>query len=59
MSRKAKPKKYMLGGEFHEIVKDVLLTHPELEVDVVAEAIEKRIKEKFHIFRINKLMTGD
>jgi hypothetical protein len=73
--RKEEPKEYLLGGEFHEIVKETLLAHAntvdwqqlrqgesiesQSEVDVIAEAIEKKIKEKFHIFRINKLMTGD
>jgi len=73
--RKEKPKEYILGGEFHEVVKETLLAHAntvdwqqlrqgepiesQSEVDVIAEAIEKKIKEKFHIFRINKLMTGD
>ena len=27
--------------------------------DLLAEKVEERIKEKFHIFRINKILTGD
>ncbi|MAH45126.1 hypothetical protein CMI37_04805 [Candidatus Pacearchaeota archaeon] len=27
--------------------------------DILSEEIEKRIKRKFHIFRINRLLTDD
>jgi hypothetical protein len=57
--------------EFRKIVKDTLIEYSvdneaqainmssEYAQDLVAEAIEKKIKDKFHIFRINRLMTGD
>ena len=60
-----------MKGEFRKIVKDTLIEYSvdndaqainmssEYAQDLVAEAIEKKIKDKFHIFRINRLMTGD
>ncbi|MAF43951.1 MAG: hypothetical protein CMI54_07310 [Parcubacteria group bacterium] len=64
-------RKNIYGGEFHKIVKDTLAKYStdnqnqginmtsEAAQDLVAEAIERSIKEKFHIFRINKLYTQD
>tara|TARA_Y100000310_G_C20604556_1_gene774825 strand:- start:712 stop:912 length:201 start_codon:yes stop_codon:yes gene_type:complete len=58
-------------GEFSQIVKDTLIEYSydndaqvinmtsEVSQDLLAEAIEDRIKAKFHIFRINKIITGD
>jgi hypothetical protein len=60
-----------MKDEFKKIVKDTLIEHSydndaqpinltsEVSQDLLAEAIENRIKAKFHIFRINRLMTGD
>lgn len=60
-----------MKGEFRQIVKDTLVEYSydndaqvmnltsEVSQDLLAEAIEKRIKAKFHIFRINRLITGD
>ena len=56
-----------LKSEFREIVEDVLEKtsggQPNLSSGAcrkqLAEKIEGRIKEKFHIFRINKILTGD
>ena len=57
-------------GEFRKIVKDTLAEcsaqnadainmSSEASQDFVAKMVEERIKAKFHIFRINRLMTGD
>ena len=60
-----------MKGEFRKIVKDTLIEYSvdndaqamnmssEYAQDLMAEAIEKRIKAKFHIFRINRLITRD
>ena len=60
-----------MKGEFRKIVKDTLIEYSvdndaqamnmssEYAQDLMAEAIEERIKAKFHIFRINRLITGD
>ena len=59
----------VMKNEFQEIVKNVLVEYSwdndaqkidltnELSQDLLAESIEERIKEKFHIFRINRLLT--
>lgn len=61
----------VMKSEFRKIVKDTLIEHSydndaqiinltsETSQDLLAEAIEKRVKSKFHIFRINKTLTGD
>ena len=61
----------VMKGEFRKIVKDTLIKYSydndaqvinmtsEVAQDLLAEAIEKEIKAKFHIFRINRLITGD
>ena len=58
-----------MKGEFQQIVKDTLIEYSydndsqainltsEVSQDLLAEAIEERIKSKFHIFRINRLLT--
>jgi len=57
-------------GEFRQIIKDALITHSydstlfdgttsEARQDLLAKEIEDKIKAKFHIFRINKIITGD
>ena len=58
-------------GEFKQIVKDTLVMYSydndsqainmtsEVSQDLLAEAIEDKIKAKFHVFRINKIITGD
>ena len=60
-----------MKSEFKKIVKDTLIEYShdndaqvinltsEVSQDLLAEAIEERIKAKFHIFRINKILTGD
>jgi hypothetical protein len=60
-----------MNSEFKEIVKDTLIEFSydndsqkidltrELNQDLLSEAIEQRIQAKFHIFRINKILTGD
>jgi hypothetical protein len=60
-----------MKNEFKNIIKDTLLEYSvdndaqainltsEASQDLLAEAIEDRIKVKFHIFRINKVITGD
>ncbi|MAH46279.1 hypothetical protein CMI37_10640 [Candidatus Pacearchaeota archaeon] len=60
-----------MKNEFRKIVKDTLAEYSydndaqvinmtsEYSQDLLAEAIEERIKSKFHIFRINKILTGD
>jgi len=60
-----------MKNEFKSIVKGTLLEYSvdsdseainltsEVSQDLLAEAIEDRIKAKFHIFRINKAITGD
>ena len=61
----------VMKSEFKKIVKDTLVEYShdndgqvinmtsEVSQDLLVEAIEERIKSKFHIFRINKLLTGD
>jgi len=58
-------------GEFRQIVKDTLIMYShdndaqainmtsEVSQDLLSKEIEDRIKAKFHIFRINRLLTGD
>jgi hypothetical protein len=60
-----------MKDECKQIIKDTLVEYSydndsqainltsEYAQDLLAEAIENRIKQKFHIFRINRLMTGD
>ena len=60
-----------MKDEFKQIVKDTLIEYSydndaqvinmtsEVSQNLLAEAIEERIKAKFHIFRINKILTGD
>ena len=56
-----------MRSEFKEIVTSILESEsgnqPNLTSEAcreqLAEKIEQRIKEKFHIFRINRLITGD
>ena len=60
-----------MNSEFKKIVKDTLIEFSydndsqkidltrELSQDLLSEAIEQRIQAKFHIFRINKILTGD
>jgi len=60
-----------MKGEFRKIVKDTLIKYSydndaqvinmtsEVSQDLLAEAIEEEIKAKFHIFRINRIVTGD
>jgi len=60
-----------MKDEFKKIVKDTLIEYSydndaqkidlttEVSQDLLSEAIEERIKSKFHIFRINKILTGD
>jgi|TARA_R110000824_G_scaffold367663_1_gene556878 hypothetical protein len=56
--------------EFKQIIKDALIKHTydstlfdgatsEARQDLLVEEIENKIKAKFHIFRINKILTGD
>ena len=59
----------VMKGEFRQIVKDTLIEYSydndaqvinltsEVSQDLLAEVIEERIKSKFHIFRINRLLT--
>jgi len=61
----------VMKNEFRKIVKDTLVEYSydndaqvinmtsEFSQDLLAEAIENRVKSKFHIFRINKIVTGD
>ena len=60
-----------MKDEFRKIIKETLIEYSVdndsqainmssgYSQDLVSEAIEKRIKAKFHIFRINRLITGD
>ena len=56
-----------MKSEFKEIVTSVLESKSESQANLASEAcrdklaleIEARVKEKFHIFRINRLLTGD
>ena len=56
-----------MKGEFKNIIKNVLENEsgnqPNLSSDAcrngLAEKIEKKLKNKFMIFRINRLITGD
>jgi len=56
-----------MKSEFKEIVEETLhkerFAQANLESEacrkILAEEIEKNIKSKFHIFRINKIITGD
>ena len=56
-----------MRSEFKEIVGEVLELESESQANLASEAcrdklvleIERRVKEKFHIFRINRLLTGD
>ena len=60
-----------MKDEFKQIVKDTLAEYSydndaqvinmtsEVSQNLLAEAIEERIKAKFHIFRINRLITRD
>lgn len=56
-----------MKNEFREIVEGVLektsTSQPNLSSDAcrkqLAEAIEEKVKDKFHIFRINRILTGD
>ena len=60
-----------MKSEFRKIVKDTLMKHSydndaqvinmtsEVSQNLLAEAIEKEVKLKFHVFRINKILTGD
>ena len=59
-----------MKSECRKIIKETLMDYSrknneavnlasEAAQDMLAEALEQRIKEKFHIFRINRLMTGD
>ena len=60
-----------MKNEFQEIVKNVLVEYSwdndaqkidltkELSRDLLSEAIEEKIKEKFHIFRINRILTDN
>ena len=60
-----------MKDEFKQIVKDTLIEYSydndaqvinmtsEVSQNLLAEAIEERIKAKFHIFRINRLITRD
>ena len=56
-----------MKGEFKKIVKEALqdssFSQANLEseacCEILAEKIEEKIKEKFHIFRINRIITGD
>lgn len=56
----------VMKSEFKKIVKDTLKEydalsplHTHVTIDILTDELEKRIKEKFHIFRINKILTGD
>ena len=58
-----------MKNEFRKIVKDALIEYSydndaqainltsEVSQDLLVEAIEERVKSKFHIFRINKTLT--
>jgi len=58
-------------SEFRQIIKDTLVEYSydndaqqinlasEVSQDLLSEAIESRLQKKFHIFRINKIITGD
>ena len=60
-----------MKSECEQIIKDTLQEYSydndsqainltsEVSQNLLAEAIERKIKEKFHIFRINRLMTDD
>ena len=56
-----------MKDEFKNIVKETLRNESfsqanlgsETCCEILAEEIEKNIKAKFHIFRINKILTGD
>lgn len=61
----------VMKDEFKKIIKDTLIEYSydndaqkidltrEMSQDLLSEAIEERIKSKFYIFRINKIVTGD
>ena len=61
----------VMKSEFRKIVKDTLIEYSydndsqainltsEYAQDLLAEALEDRIKQKFHVFRINRLITDD
>ena len=60
-----------MKNECRQIIKDTLIQYSydsdaqvinltsEVSQDLLAEAIEERIKSKFHIFRINKILTDE
>ena len=56
-----------MKNEFREIVKETLQNKNFIQANLESEAccnilseeIEKNIKAKFHIFRINRIITGD
>ena len=56
-----------MKDELKKIVTSVLESESENQANLASEAcreqlaqkIEEGIKEKFHIFRINKILTGD
>ena len=56
-----------MNDEFKKIIEETLAekNFSQANIDsqacreILAEEIEKNIKAKFHIFRINRLITGD
>jgi hypothetical protein len=58
-------------SEFRQIIKDVLAEYSydndaqvinlasEVSQNLLSEAVEDRLKKKFHVFRINKIITRD
>ena len=60
-----------MKNEFRKIVKDTLIEYSydndarvinmtsEFSQDLLVEAIEERVKSKFHVFRINRILTKD
>jgi hypothetical protein len=60
-----------MKSECRQIIKDTLVEYSydndsqvinltsEYAQDLLAEALEDRIKQKFYVFRINRLTTGD
>lgn len=61
----------VMKSECRQIIKDTLVEYSydndsqvinltsEYAQDLLAEALEDRIKQKFYVFRINRLTTGD
>ena len=56
-----------MKDEFKKIIESILESESENQLNLasevcreqLAEKIEQGVKEKFHIFRINRILTGD